>query len=207
MSERMTLSPMRNALDSLSRLEKCLKENREQQTVALKAVLAWAWHVIEILAFLKMQRERDSFDPWMQGYLVEGESSLRVDRDAFWEDTRHLSLIELLDILSERDLPILKPDFYQGWQDRTSRCHELRDLLKKIVGQSLGEEQRNELLYLLAIHNRLIHVHADVVFEPGRAWDALPKLLDLIEMLAAGEENDVSRDLMELIEKCRNHLK
>jgi hypothetical protein len=207
MSESITTSPIDNALDSLSRLEKCLGEAKRHEASALKVSLAWAWHVVEILAFLKMQRERESFDPWMQEYLVEGEPSLRIDRDAFWEVTRHLSLIELLDILSERDLSILKPDFYQGWQDRTSRCHELRDHLKNIVGNCLGEEPRNELLLLLAIHNRLIHVYADVVFEPRSAWEAFPALLDLIEMLAAGEEKTESEDLLKLIGNCRTHLK
>ena len=94
---------------------------------------------------MRLQPQRKEFDAWIWDYLDEGEPALDVVRDSHWEERQRLSLLELLDILSEVDLLLLKPEFYQGWQDRTERCKTLRRQAAAITGFAIGAEQRDSL--------------------------------------------------------------
>lgn len=177
------VTPVRNALDSLGRVAEDLTR---RDALGLKGALAWGWHAVGLLAYLRLQPGREAFDVWVQDYLHEGEPTLNVERDARWEERERLSLLEVLDLLSAPDLPSLKPEFYQGWQDRTSRCQSLRRQVSQIVGRSIGEDQRDRLLLLLAAYHRLIRLPAGVSLEVAPVREAFPALLDLAEMLVAG---------------------
>ena len=83
-----------------------------------------------MLAYLKMSPGRESFDAWIRDYLQEGTPDLDIERDSRWEERERLSFLELIDLMSDEGLPSLKPEFYQGWQDRTSRCN----WIKKFIG-------------------------------------------------------------------------
>lgn len=205
MKTTLTFSPAENALDSMSRIARELKEKGAADVSALKGALVWGWQVVDILTYLRLLPDRANFDPWMQDYLHLGEPSLNVERDALWDERRHLSLIEILDILSERDLPILKPEFYQGWQDRTSRCQDLRSHVASLIGAGINSEQREHLLYLLAVYNRLFHLPVGVSLETNVIRGKYPALLDLIGLLI---HNDiaVAASLRQIVAKCRNLL-
>lgn len=205
MNNSGNFSPLENALDSLGRIALELKEKGPGDIAALKGALVWAWQVVDLLTYLRLLPERDNFDPWMQDYLHKGEPELNVERDAMWDEHRHLHLIEILDMFSERDLPILKPEFYQGWQDRTSRCKDLRSRIARLVGASIGAEQRDQLLFLLAVYNRLFHLPATVAVNPAMVRNAFPALLNLIEMLLDKEAAEAS-SLKQLVNKCRELL-
>jgi len=108
--------------------------------------------------------------------------------------------------LSAPDLPSLKPEFYQGWQDRTSRCQGLRRQVGRLVGgEGIGAEQRDRLLLLLAAYHRLIRLPAGVSLETSPIWGAFPALLDLMEMLVdrAGPEAGA---LAEAVGRCREAM-
>ncbi len=204
-NETTDLSPDENALDSLQRLEKELGPGSPQSVTGLKGVLCWAWHAVVLLAHRRLMAGRESFDAWMQEYLQPGEPDLLVERDMHRDASRRLDLVELIDMLSDVDLPILKPEFYQGWQDRTSRCHELRRRVREIMGKSIGKDQREELLLLTAAYNRLLHVPVPLGFPAGPAWRALPALFDLLEMLV--EEHAPGADSMNrILAACRSRL-
>jgi hypothetical protein len=201
----LTFSPAENALDSMSRIARELKEKSTADVSALKSALVWGWHVVDILTYLRLLPDRANFDPWMQDYLHLGEPSLNVDRDALWDERRHLSLIEILDILSERDLAILKPEFYQGWQDRTSRCRDLRSHVASLIGANINSEQRGNLLYLLSVYNRLFHLPVGVSLDTTVIREKLPALLDLIELLLH-DDIAAAASLRQIVAKCRNLL-
>lgn len=205
MKTNTSASPVENALDSLNRVALNLHEKSLDDVLTLKGALVWGWHVVDILAYLRLQPERKNFDAWMQDYLNEGEPTLNVDRDAHWDQGRHLSILELLDIFSETDLEILKPDFYQGWTDRTSRCQELRNHVSSIVGGSLNAGQREQLLKLLAVYNRLFHLPVGISLEAAPMWDIFPALFDFIELLFDKSIPEADRFLTELND-CRASL-
>ncbi len=185
-----TLTPIGNALDSLEHLNSVLKESSKRGTLAgLKEVLVWGWHAVDVLTYVCLQPNQSLFDPWLQDYLQEGEPGLSVERDARWDERRHLGLLELLDMMSAEELSILKPEFYQGWQDRTSRCQNLRRQVAGILGDSIREEPRQKLLLLLAVYNRIFHMPAAVEIDVAEAWKALPALFDLLKLLAKSRPN------------------
>jgi len=172
-----------SAVDSLERLALELEKGAIDSPLALKAVLAWGWHAVAWLAYMRMQPRREEFDAWLWDYLDEGSPVLDVDRDAHWEERQRLSLLEILDIFSEIDLPLLKPEFYQGWTDRTVRCQTLRRQIVEIVGSGLGAEEREGLLVLLAAYHRLVRFPAAVEVKLEDLVAELPRLFQFIGTL------------------------
>lgn len=200
-----TITSLHNACDSLERTARALEADTADDPLALKETLVWGWHAIGLLAYLRLQPQRRLFDAWLQDYLNEGEPQLDIDRDARWEERERLSHLELLDLLSEEQLPILKPEFYQGWQDRTSRCHGLRRQTAQLVDGSIDASQRQQLLLLLAAYHRLIRLPAGVDLDPAQIRQAFPALLDLAALLL-DENNPDAASAQTALERCRTAL-
>lgn len=173
-----------NALDSLHRTAAGAAAVGRQDPLSLKEVLTWGWHAVALLAYMGLRPAREELDPWLWDYLEAGEAALEVERDARWEERQRLSLLELLDILSDEELPLLEPRFYQGWQERSERCRTLRRQTRSALGSSIGGPQREGLLLLLAAYHRLLRLPAAAALEAGEVARALPSLFDLLESLA-----------------------
>ncbi len=213
MSERSVISIRANALDSLRRFSEEIAASAEiaagppATATALKGVLWWGWHAVALLAHLRLGAARGEFDTWLWKYLPEeGETAFDVGRDALWEERERLSLLEIIDLISAEDLPILKPEFYQGWQDRKTRCRTLRRQAAEVLGKTIGDDERRGLLLLLAAYHRLLRLPAAVELETGPLVDALPELCGLLEMLVdrSDDEADV---LVAAIEECRTAVR
>ena len=202
MSTPTNVTPMQNALDSVDRVARELEAAGAADALALKGALAWGWHAVGLLAYVRLQPQKELFDAWVQDYLHESEPELETDRDAQWQERERLSFLELLDLLSAVDLPILKPDFYQGWQDRTSRCHGLRRRVARVVGGSIEAAPRGNLLVLLAVYHRLVRLPAGVALDAAPLREALPALLDLAELLVDRSDADAEALLIAL-GRCR----
>lgn len=195
-----------SAVDSLERLGRELDKSAIDSPLALKAILAWGWHAVALLAYMRLQPNREDFDAWLWDYLDEGAPNLDVDRDAHWEERQRLSLLEILDIFSAVDLALLKPEFYQGWTDRTVRCQTLRRQIIEIVGTGLDKEQRQGLLVLLAAYHRLVRFPAAVEVELEPIVIELPRLIDFIESLI---DRSAPRgvEMVDLLARCRESAK
>ena len=126
------ISTVDSALDSIRRMAAELP-CAGVDALAVKGALWWGWHAVLLLAHHRLRPARDSFDHWFWDYLATGRPDLDVHRDSRWEERQRLSLLELLDILSAEELDILKPEFYQGWQDRTTRCRTLRSMRSLVM--------------------------------------------------------------------------
>lgn len=198
------ISTADNALDSLERLAREL-ELAGDRPLALKGALTWAWHAVACLAHHRLRPERERLGQWFWAYLETGDPGLDVERDARWDERQRLSLLEILDVFSEEELPLLKPEFYQGWQDRTSRCRTLRRRITEAIGASIGDGQRQRLLHLLAVYHRLLRMPASVELETGSVRSELPALLDLLEMLV-DRGHDHAGALLEAVAACRRAL-
>lgn len=195
------ISALSNATDSLRRLASELS-NARTDPMALKAALWWGLHAALLLAHARLRPAREQFDHWFWDYLDAGQPALEVDRDARWEERQRLSLLEVVDVLSEEGAPLLKPEFYQGWQDRTSRCRTLRRQVREVLGVSLSADQSQDLLWLLAAYHRLLRLPADVELETSRVAGRLPALLALIELLIDPEWSSAG-EISELVGACR----
>jgi len=198
-----TISTVDNALDSLKKIPQ--ETANAQDPLALKGALYWGWHAVVLLLYHRLRPARDTFDQWFWAYLEAGEPALEIDRDAHWDERRRLSLLEILDMLSGPELSILEPEFYQGWQDRTTRCQTLRRRVSEVIGASLGEETRQDLLLLLAAYHRLLRLPSPVKLDGDALLRALPSLFDLVEMLI-NSEHEHSPDLLAATAAARRSL-
>ena len=206
METTIDVTPVSNGLDSLDRVARDLEAADGNNPLTLKGALAWGWHTVGLLAYLRLQPHKSLFDAWVQDYLHEGDPELQVDRDAHWEERERLSFLELLDLLSVVEMPILKPEFYQGWQDRTARCHNLRQQVAGLVGGSVGEEQRQQLLLLLAAYHHLIRLPAGVELDAALIREAFPALLDLVALLL-DDSAPQAEALQVTLNRCRQALR
>ncbi len=207
MTNIVSITPEQNALDSLRRAAHELEHGKKEisDPLKLKGVISWGWHTVGLLTYLRLRPGRQSFDAWVQDYLHEGSPELNVERDARWEERERLSFLEILDILSEKESPILKPEFYQGWQDRTSRCQWLREQAHQLIGYSLSEKEREPLLFLLAVYHRLIRLPAGINLNAEEIFRSLGSLFDLIEKLI-DEKWKEAEELHKAVERCRQFI-
>lgn len=191
-----------SAVDSLGRLATELELGNRDEAMIWKGILTWGWHAIALLAYMRMQPNRESFDAWLWDYLGEGAPELEVTRDAHWEERQRLSLLEIIDIFSEVELPLLKPEFYQGWTDRTVRCHTLRRQIEAIVGAGIDAERRQGLLVLLAAYHRLVRYPAAVTVDVMLLTANLEHMLAFVESLI-----DLSGprgvELLDMLGRCK----
>lgn len=202
MESKNLVTSAENALNSLERLAAELEKGSSNDPMALKGVLSWGWHAVALLSYMRMQPHRDRFDAWIWDYLDEGSPELELERDAHWEERQRLSLLEILDIFSEVELGLLKPEFYQGWTDRTVRCQTLRRQIGEITGSGIGNEEREGLLILLAAYHRLLRFPAAVEIDVERVKQELPHLLDLMEVLIDGS-GPRGTDTLEALARCK----
>ncbi len=193
-----------NALDSIQRVGNEL--SNAASPLSVKGALAWGWHATALLTYMRLQPHRDTFDAWVQEYLHGGEPMLDVERDSHWENRKRLSSLEMLDLLSDVDLPILKPDFYQGWQDRTSRCKTIRSRVAEIVGGSIQLAQRDQLLLLLAAYHRLVRLPAGVSFDPEPVRSAFPAMFGVWKLLIA-KQTPGADELVSATARCEAALR
>ena len=194
-----------NAVDSLERLAVELESGRLHEPLTWKGVLTWGWHAVALLAYMRMQPNRESFDAWLWDYLDEGSPALEVARDAHWEERQRLSLLEIIDIFSAVELPILKPEFYQGWTDRTVRCHTIRRRVVDIVGRGIDEPQRRGLLVLLAAYHRLMRFPSPVELEASLLEANLGFMLAFLESLIA-LDGPRGVEILDRLGRCKSAL-
>lgn len=180
MSGQTSVQPLDNAIDSIRRMSEGIAR---RDVMGLKSALAWGWHAVGLLAYIRLHPHRESFDAWVRDYLHKGEPELDVERDARWENQQRLSSLEILDLLSDVGLPILKPELYQGWQDRTSRCTVLRGRVREVIGGGVDEPTRDRLLLVLAAYHRLVRMPAEVTLDVASVLVAMPALCDLLSLL------------------------
>jgi hypothetical protein len=220
----VSVTPEQNALDSLRRFAAELKTGLDYRDVkealagilpkqvlakarfvspmGLKGPLTWGWHTTAMLVYMRLQPHRVAFDAWVQDYLDTGEPVLDIERDAHWENRKRFTSLEMLDLLSDTDLQMLEPEFYQGWQDKATRCKTIRTRVREIVGGSIGDSQRQQLLLLLAAYHRLVRLPAAVELDVATIRDSLPALFALWELLV-DKSSSAAPEMLQAIEQCK----
>ncbi|UCF37485.1 MAG: hypothetical protein JSU96_01020 [Acidobacteriota bacterium] len=198
-----TLSPEGNALDSIRQMERALREDGAS-IGGLKAGLFWGWHAVGLLFYSRIFPRRKDFDPWVQDYFKTWSDEPNASQ-ALVEGGSQLSLMQILDLLSEAELPSLQPEFYQGWRDRTARCVELRNKVASITGVTVSAAQREELLFLAAVDHHLVASPVDTVLDLDRIRGSLVKLIDLLELLISASWKSADA-LKSSLSACREAL-
>jgi hypothetical protein len=195
------ISPIENVLDSIQCIEEELQGKELEDPFLLKRILTCGWHAINLCFYVRLQPEQETFDAWVQDYFHSWDREIEVGRDARLEDREHLGLLQVLDLLSEGDLDSLKPDFYHGWTDKLTRCKELRSKVQATTQFSISAMEREDLLYLLAVHHRLSFTPTDTVINVVVAAKKLEILFRTLEALVDSTWEESAR-MKEILLKC-----
>lgn len=195
------ISPIANALDSLGRIAWELDLADIENPMALKGPLNWGFHATALFFYIRLQPEKGSFDQWVQDYFHSWADEITVQNDSRLEHREHLGLLEMIDLLSEVESESLRLEFYQGWTDKMARCRELRSKVQRLIGFALNESERSELLYLLALHNRLTHTPAPTLVDTQEAFRRLKALTSLLGRMIDPDWEEAPQ-MLETLERC-----
>jgi len=205
-TQNALVSPIENVIDSLTRITSNLNNRENAEVPAYKGALAWGWHAVRLLFNLRVLPHRNEFDQWVRDFFREGSEEISLKRDLKQGDSSQLGLLQILDFLSESSLDSLNLEFYQGWRDKATRCREIRNKTFGIIVDSINEPVRDQLLYLLAVHNRFSNVPSPIPMDFDSTSRNFPALVDLLSMLW-DETWDETRDARRLLEECKAVLK
>jgi hypothetical protein len=200
-----TINPTANALDSLGRIAWELEAADRESPLALKGPVSWGFHAASLFFYIRIQPHKGSFDQWVQDYFHSWAPDIDVQKDSRLEHREHLGLLEIIDLLSEVESESLRLEFYQGWTDKMTRCRELRAKVHGLLGMALSDSERLDLLYLLALHNRLTHMPAQTRVETQAAFLKLNSLLNLLEKLVDPEWGD-AEGMRQALKRCKTSL-
>jgi hypothetical protein len=199
------INPTANALDSLGRIAWELEAADRENPLAVKGPVAWGFHAASLFFYIRLQPHKGSFDQWVQDYFHGWTAAIDVRKDSRLEHREHLGLLEIIDLLSEVEAESLRLEFYQGWTDKMARCRELRDKVQKLLGTVVSESERMDLLFLLALHNRLTHMPSQTAVETQTAFLKFESLLNLLEKLVDPEWLEAEA-MLQALKRCRISL-
>lgn len=200
-----TINPTANILDSFGRIAWELEVADIENPVSLKGPVAWGFHAVSLLFYIRLEPHKGSFDQWVQDYFHGWAADIDIRKDSRLEHREHLGLLEIIDLLSQVDTESLRMEFYQGWTDKVARCRELRAKVQGLLGAVVSESERVDLLFLLALHNRLTHMPAQTVVETRAAFLKFESLLNLLEKLV-DPEWDNAEGMQQALKRCKTSL-
>ncbi len=176
-----------SAADEASRLWEASKEiyhAAPQDVSAILESLDLGIRAVEILGFHRIEPVRDKFPATIASHLEPPAPDVEVQRDAV-EQPRCLGFRELLDLMSEEELPCVARDMHHGWEDRRCACMRGRALTNEAIGFSVGADDREQLLLLLAYRNRIFRYPPPVRIVVSEVVDSFPRLEELVKKLEA----------------------
>lgn len=174
------VSTARRLLEILERKDLLAAEDPLELTQALGIGIRAA----HLLGFHQLSRVAGGFPSSVQALLEAPEPDVDVDRDARVQPGDYLGFVDLIDILSEEDLPCVAPGLHRGWQDKAQSCREARRAALRGTGFSIGELNRDPLLAAAANYNRAFWAPGPLWLEPNELRKAIRSLLHLVNKLA-----------------------
>jgi len=147
------------------------------------AALLLTIRAAHLLALAKVQGVQ-GYPATVQALLNVPEPAVDPERDAAFDPGDSLTFVDLLDLLSQEQLPCLAPHLHRGWQDKTQSCRQARRLTTAAFGHELDGEGRRALLAAQAITNRVFVAPPPVVLDLRRVRKAVRDVLRLISHLA-----------------------
>jgi len=168
---------------------------RDTEPIARATATDIAFRAAQLLALARITTVRTAYAATNQAMLFAPAPDVLPARDAAADESDALRIIDLIDLLSDVDLPCVAPRLHRGWQDRAQSCREARRITQKATGFALDESTRNDLLASLAVCNRVLRVPPPVTLVADQAGTWLPPVLRFIDRLAPAAEGKSIRDL------------
>ncbi len=154
--------------------------------VHLTEALELGIRVAELYALLKLRPVRHSYPATITSLLEESPPEIHVDRDAV-HVPRAMEFLDILDMLSDQNLPCISRKLHHGWEDPWYSCQRSRETSQKAVRSTLDETARDQLLLLLACRNRIFRLPPPVAIPVSEVLQAYPTLVRLVESLMPEE--------------------
>jgi hypothetical protein len=161
---------------------------QDAEPIARATATDIAFRAAQLLALERIATVREEYAATNQAMIFEPEPDVVPTRDGPADEGDALRVIDIIDLLSDVDLPCVARHLHRGWQDRVQSCREARRITQKATGFALDENTRNDLLASLAVCNRVLRVPPPVTLVPGHAATWLPPVLRLIDRLAPAAE-------------------
>ena len=140
--------------------------------------------VVEIVAVAQLQRVRHRFPATITSLLESPPVEVEPIRD-FVHPPRSLRFVDIVDMLSEEDLPCLSQGLHRGWEDRVESCRRTRDIAQSATNMSIGPTERENLTMIGAYRNRLFEMPPTLKVVPADVIGAYPALAIIAERLLA----------------------
>ena len=168
--------------DRLWKGAKKAQETASEDFVALCEALDLGLRAAEILVTHRLQPVKDQFPATIGVQLDTLPPEVDAHRDAI-DVPNSLPFTAILDILSGEEMACVAPGLHRGWEDRRFSCRRSRVTASEVLGLTLGEEEREQLLLLAAYRNRIFRSPPPVRVVRREILDAFPALNRLVEGL------------------------
>ncbi len=146
--------------------------------------------VVEILTVQRLESVRDKFPATIASLLKAPPPEVEADRD-FLHAPKWLRYIDVLDLLSGKQLSCISPQLHHGWEDKHSACHRVRAYTAEVTGISLGEKSRDDLILIGAYRNRIFRLPPPVRIIPNEVMGAYLTLINVVERLFGTPQNSI----------------
>lgn len=153
--------------------------------VALCESLDLGLRAAEILTIHRLNPIRDQFPATIALQLEVPGAEVDWQRDAI-QVPKALQFHEVVDLLSDTDLPCVSPGMHRGWEDRRFACRRSRVTAQEAIGVTMNAEEQEQLLILAAYRNRLFRTPPPVLVRPGEVLAAFAALDRLVAGLVSG---------------------
>ncbi len=147
--------------------------------VELSMAISLAMRATGLLALHRLENIAGEFPATIQT-LLAGPTITEASVDS----SEVLGFVDLVDLLSDKDLSCVAPNLHRGWQDKTQSCQNARTLVRRELNFSIDENMRGRLLHAAQANQRLFLLPDPAQLDLALLKPALLSLFDLATQLA-----------------------
>lgn len=191
-------------LTQAAQLLECLERTRldkSESAVEVALALAMAVRSAQLLAFQHLAQVKDRFPAPIQAVLARPEAAVSLDRDLQGSTGDSLSFANILDLLSEKDLPCISMGLHRGWQDKRQSCRQARGVTCTAVGFYLNKEERDHLLMASVLLSRTLEMPLPARVDLDELRGAVRRVLALITRLTSEETSEIEKRCTRICEE------
>lgn len=157
-------------------------QQADSSVVALCESIDLGVRAAELFAVRSLQEMREGFPEPLRAHLQSQEPKIHWFRDAM-DGVPCLQFRVLLDLMSEPELECIAAELHEGAVKAPFPCERARASARAVLGFTLGGEDRDLLLLLLAYRNRIFRCVPPVELRKEEVLVAFPALVQLVEKL------------------------
>ncbi|MDJ0762693.1 MAG: hypothetical protein QNJ97_06850 [Myxococcota bacterium] len=156
---------------------------RLNDLLKMAQALAVCVRASHLIAFDRLCEVQGAFPASIESLLDAPDPEIDADQ-AGVDLNDYLGMIDIVDLLSDAQLPCVAPRLHRGWQDKTQSCREARAIAQRALEMTIVRDFRGSLMGALAIFNRTSLVPGPVAIDPHGIRAAVDAVLQLVQGLS-----------------------